>query len=163
MQSSPDLVLTGLDTERSHSLDGGMVRIFFRLSGPPPLGWSYVFTTTWQTVAYPLKRPTGVGGDSIWIDCIPEEVGMHHLERLKRAVEEANQKYREGVLLQTIQANHQLDAEAELRARLQAMSQTLYPPPPPAPRVLGSAFLGRLWQSFSPPEKRNAPVRIAAR
>ena len=70
--------------------------------------------TTWQTLIYPLKRPTGVDGDSIWIDCIPEEVGTHHLERLESAVEQSNKKYREAALLQAIHTSQKLEAEAQL-------------------------------------------------
>jgi hypothetical protein len=142
MKSFRDLKLIGLDTERSHAIAGGMVRIFFRLSEPPPLGWSYIFTTTWQSVVYPLKRPTGVDGDTIWIDCIPEEVGTYHLERLESAIEQSNKKHREAALLQAIHTSHQLEAEAQLRAKLQDMSQTLYPadasPPPRA--ILGQCI-----------------------
>src|SRR5438309_11862355 len=122
MRSFRDLKLIGLDTKRSHAIAGGIVRIFFRLSGPPPLGWSYTFTTTWQALADPLKPPTGVDGDTIWIDCIPEEVGTYHLEKLENAVEQANQDYREGVVLQAIHASGRLEAEAQLRSKLQDMS-----------------------------------------
>ena len=158
MKSLRDLKLIGLDAERSHAIAGGMVRIYFRLSGPPPLGWSYVFMTTWQTLIYPLKRPTGVDGDSIWIDCIPEEVGTHHLERLESAVEQSNKKYREAALLQAIHTSQKLEAEAQLRAKLQDMSQTLYPADAsdaaPAPRFWGSVFLGRLRRFFRPDRRQ---------
>lgn len=154
MKSLRDLKLIGLDAERSHAIPGGMVRIFFRLSGSPPLGWSYVFMTTWQVLLYPLKRSTGVDGDAIWIECIPEEVGTHHLERLESVVEQANKQYRDAALLQAIHASHKLEREAQLRSKLQDLSQTLYPAAepvvPPAPRFLGSAFFGRLWRLFTP-------------
>ena len=69
-KSFQDLKITGLDTEHSHAIAGAMVRIYFRLSNSPLLGWSYVFATTWSTVDYPLKRPAGVESGTIWIDCI---------------------------------------------------------------------------------------------
>ena len=155
--SLQDLKLIGLDAERSHAISGGLVRIVFRLSGPPPLGWSYVFTTTWQTVVYPMKRATGVDGDTIWIDCLAEEVEAYHLEQIKSAVEQTNKQYREGALLQAIHASHQREADAQLRSKLHDMSRTLYPTEASVatpPRDPGGGFLGRLWRFLSPRKRR---------
>jgi len=157
MKSLRDLKLIGLDAERSHAIAGGRVRIFFRLSETPPLGWSYVFMTTWKALD-PSKRPTGVDGDAICIDCIPEEMGPHYLERLEKAVEESNKTYRETALQQAIHTSHKIEADAQLRAKLQQLSQTLYPPTKPVvsatPRFLGSELLGRLWHFFMPTKRQ---------
>lgn len=92
-KSFQDLRITGLDSERSHAIAGALVRIYFQLSEPPPLGWSYIFTTTWQAARNPLKRQAGMEGDAIWIECIPEEVGASHIEALASTVTGTNVKY----------------------------------------------------------------------
>ena len=127
MKSLRDLSIIGLDTERSHAIGGEMVRVYFRVSSPPPLGWSYIFTTTWNTVVYPLKRPAGVESEAIWIDCIPEEVGTYHLERLEIAVAQTNAKYRDGARQQSANASHHAELEAQRRSKLRDLDQTLYP------------------------------------
>jgi len=149
MKSLRNLALIGLDTERSYAIAGQMVRIYFRLSGPPPLGWSYIFTTIWNEVIYPSKRPAGVESDRIWIDCIPEEVAAYHLERLESAVAQTNARYREGTRQQAFIASHQTELEAQLRSKLQDLSQTLYPEVEPVehdalPGHWASAFLAKL-------------------
>jgi hypothetical protein len=145
-----DLRITGLDTERSHAIAGALVRIYFQLSEPPPLGWSYIFTTVWQAVAYPLKRQAGMEGDAIWIDCIPEEIGTYHIKQLESAVAQANAKYRDGARQQRLKTNRQAELDVQLRSRLEDLSRTLYPvgelagSSGAAQRFLGSAFLAKL-------------------
>src|SRR5262245_41250155 len=160
MKSSQDLELVRLDTECSHPIAGAMVRIYFRLSGPPPLGWPYTFTSVWNEVVYPSKRPAGVEGDRIWIDCVPEEVGTHHLQQLKSAVAQTNARHREGARQQAINASQQAELEAQPRAKLQDLNRTLYPESVPldgntSPRFLGSAFFGRLWRLLFPKKRKS--------
>ncbi len=145
------LRVIGLATDRCHIIDGSIVRVHFRLSGSPPLGWSYTFTTVWQAVEYPHKRPAGVEGDFIWIDCIPEEVGAYHLERLEQAVTQANAEYRAKAVEQALNAERQAQLEAQLRSRLADLNRTLYPTNMPDSgadakrQSWGSAFIATIW------------------
>jgi hypothetical protein len=161
MKPVQDLKIAGLDTEHSHAIAGGMVRIYFRLSRPPPLGWSYIFTTTWNGVDYPLKRPAGVESDTIWIDCVPEEVGTHHLERLVSAVEQTNATYRYEARQQGIKASRQAELDAQLRSKLLDLNRTLYPADgvvdtSAPPRFWPGVFLAKLRQFLYPRKRRKS-------
>jgi len=158
LRSLQDLKVIGLDTERSHAIGGAMVRIYFRLSGPPPLGWSYIFTTTWNAGVHSLKRSVGVDSDRIWIDCTLEEVETYH-GRLESAVAQTNAKYREAARQQAINASHQAESEARLRLKLQDLSQALYPADEPidnssSPRFLSNALVTKLSRILSPSKRR---------
>ena len=122
-----DVTITGLNTERSHAAADGLVRIYFQLSGSPPLGWAYIFTSVWQTVQYPLKRQAGMEGGEIWIECLPEEVAPHHSDQLKRTVEAINMKYREKAIQTWLETSRQAGLNAEIRTKLQDLSRNLYP------------------------------------
>lgn len=146
-----DLRIVGLATERCHAIEGSLVRVHFRLSTSPPLGWSYIFTTVWQTVEYPLKRPAGVEGDVIWIDCAPEEVGLHHLEKLEKSVAQANTEFRAKAQQQALDAGRQAQLEAQLRSQIADLNRTLYPEAESATkgsakrRSWASGFLEKFW------------------
>ena len=160
-KSFQDLKITGLDTEHSHAIAGAMVRVYFRLSDPPPLGWSYVFATTWSTVDYPLKRPAGVESGTIWIDCIPEEIATHHFEQLQSAVARTNATYRDGARQQAIIASRQAELGAQLRSKLQDVSRTLYPVDGAVagsapPRYWGRAFLAKVRRFLFPSMRRKS-------
>jgi hypothetical protein len=121
------LRLVGLAADRCHIIEGSMVRVHFRLSSPPPLGWSYIFTTVWQSVQYPQKRPAGVEGDFIWIDCVPAEVRPNHIQKLEQAVARANLEYQSSVQTQVIDAERRTQLDAQLRSQLADLNRALYP------------------------------------
>jgi len=153
-KSFQDLRITGLDSERSHAIAGALVRIYFQLSEPPPLGWSYIFTTTWQAARNPLKRQAGMEGDAIWIECIPEEVGASHIEALASAVTGTNAKYRDETRQRVLNSRQQAEQDVQLRSRLEDLSRKLYPAKNAksievTPRFWGSTLIGRLLRIFS--------------
>jgi hypothetical protein len=82
--------------DRSHPIDGSpLFRVYLQLSGFAPDRWGACFDTFWNRVVfYSMKRHTGVEGDALWIECVPEEVKSHHLAQLHRAVSETNKAYR---------------------------------------------------------------------
>ena len=145
-----DLRITRVDADRSHAIPGAMVRVYFQLSEPSPLGWSYMFTTVWQAVTYPAKCPACVEGNPIWIDCRPEDVETHHLAQLERAVAQTNAKYQDAASQQALKASRQAELNAELQLRLNDLNRTLYPSDDlsdrvaPTPRLLGSKHLATL-------------------
>ena len=145
-----DLRVIGLATERCHAIPGSLVRLHFRLSSSPPLGWSYIFTTVWRTVQYPLKRPAGVEGDFIWIDCVPEEVGLHHLAKLEESVAKANAEFRAKAQQQALNAGRQAQLDAKLRSQIADLNRTLYPEAEPATRsnARQRSWISRLFAKF---------------
>ncbi len=141
------VTIARLDTDRSHAITGEAARVYFQLSGPPPLGWSYIFTTIWQTTAYPAKGQAGVENDALWIDCVPEEVVKHHFGRLTAAVQQANQQYGQKAQQQAFQEGQQAQADTVLRAKLEAVSRTLYPAPNLSEsRCEPGSFFGRMFR-----------------
>jgi len=155
-----DLQIVGLAAERCHTIEGSLVRVHFRLSSSPPLGWSYVFTTVWQSVQYALKRPAGVEGDVIWIDCVPEEVGAYHLEQLENAVAKTNDEFRAKAHQQSLDSGRQAQLEAQLRSQIANLNRTLYPaaeaPPYPCAKRKPSAggFFAKVWTLLWHSKKR---------
>jgi hypothetical protein len=122
-----DLRITGLLRERSYIIEAPILRIYFQLSEPPPLGWSYMFTAVWREVLYAAKRPAGVEGDAIWIDCVPEEVKDLHLSELERAVAQTNVNYESHRLKSTIAKQHKKALDSHSRARLDELGRSLDP------------------------------------
>lgn len=146
------LTIIRLDTERSYAVNETIARIYFQLSAPPPLGWSYIFTTIWQTMA--LKCHAEVDDGAIWIECVPEQVVTHHIGQLEVAVGQTNAAYCKGAQQQAFIARRQAQAEAQFRARLVDLGRILYPEEAPAyesdepERLCGSTFLARLRRMF---------------
>ena len=149
-----DLRVVGLATERCHTKDGSLVRVHFRLSGLPPLGWSYIFTTVWQAVQYSEKRPAGVEGDVIWIDCVPEEVGLYHLEKLEKSVAQTNAEFRAKAQQQALDGERQAQLEAQFRSQIADLNRTLYPEAESLTKSSAkrqswlSRFFARFWSSL---------------
>ena len=148
------LTIKRLDAGRSHAIAGAMARIYFQLSEPPPLGWSYTFTTIWQSLTYPSKCQAGVESDTIWIECVPEEVATYHFGQLEDAVAQTNAMFRQRAQEQAFLAGRNAQSDAELQARLEDLSRTLYPVDELAgdssepERLWGSLFLARLRRAF---------------
>src|SRR5690349_7223934 len=111
-----DLKIAGVAMERSHLIGGSLVRVHFRLSAAPPLGWSYIFATVWRAVQYPEKRPAGVEADTIWIDCNPDEVETCHLRNLDQAVSQANIEYKVKAQDQALNAGRRAQLESQQRS-----------------------------------------------
>lgn len=148
--SAPDkpfegLIIIGLAIERCHVIDGALARIYFRLSGSPPLGWSYVFTQVWQAAVPTKKRQAGVEGDAIWLECQPEEIPEGYLEDLKKVVAQANERFMESVRLQALNAETRARLEAKFLSQLKDLNRTLYPPKEPVAVTGSTGWLRDLW------------------
>ncbi len=121
------LTLAGLATDRCHLVEGSTVRLYFRLSNTAPIGWSYLFATVWQAVVYPDKARTGVEGDAIWVECVPDLLAAHHLPELENAVALTNEMYLEKTHQQALGMLRDTAVQAQLEAQLQELNQQLYP------------------------------------
>jgi hypothetical protein len=125
-----NLRIVGLVPELCHVATGELVRIYFQLSEPPPLGWAYIFTTLWRSIPCQTRRQIGVERDTIWIDCIPDEVVKSQLSQLEYAVEQASAIYREAAKEQAHKEKLQTQTNSELYSKLETLSRALYPKPP---------------------------------
>lgn len=91
-----DITLGEHLSDRSHPLKGAMYRVYLKLSEPPPSEWSDAFEHIWRReVYYSMKRPVGIEGGAIWIECVPEEIKQHHRKELEKAFSQTNTRYRE--------------------------------------------------------------------
>ena len=124
-----DLSITGLIGERCYAIEGSILRIHLRLSEPPPLGWSYLFTQVWQGVEYPGKRPAGIEDNALWIECAPEEVRACHLAQLEQALAETNSRYRAQNLQQEIAAERKRELGRLTHAKLDTLAKSFVPIP----------------------------------
>ena len=141
-KSFQGLEIVGLPAERCHATKGDLVRVYFQLSDSPPLGWAYIFTSVWRSLAYPMKRQTGVDGDTIWIDCIPDDVATCHWAQLQYAMTQANVIYQQKAQEQARDEARQKQLHSQLRFKLEELSQTLYPEP--APQVHHLSLIAKL-------------------
>ncbi len=158
-KSFQGLKIIGLATERCHEVKKPLVRMYFQLSEPPPLGWSYIFTTVWRPLAYPAKCQAGVEMDAIWIDCIPEEVKTNHIRHLEDALAQTNDIYKREAIKQANNKAYQVQLDSHLKLKLEELSQTLYPTAPPLTE--NRSLIKRLRSFFfqSGKEKKPLPVQ----
>jgi hypothetical protein len=133
-KSFQGLQIVALPAERCFVTKEDLVRVYFQLSEPTPLGWAYIFTSVWRSLAYPMKRQTGVDGDALWIDCVPEEIEPCHWLQLEYAVAQTNAIYQQKAQEQARDQERQKHSQMQLRSKLEELSQSLYPrPTPPVP------------------------------
>jgi hypothetical protein len=135
-----DVWIAGLDSTRSQVIDGGLARIYFQLSAPPPFGWSYIFTQVWQATEYAKKCQAGTESGAIWIDCKPEDLQPLHMEQLESALAQTNAKYRARLQEQSFSAIRQKELQLQLQSKLQDLGQILI-----------------RWKTLRKPAKRRRP------
>jgi hypothetical protein len=122
-----DLRITGLLSERCYVVEGSILRIYLQFSDTPPLGWSYMFSLVWQAVQYPAKRPAGVEGDTIWIECAPNEVKQYHLAELEGAVAQTNEYYRSSQVESVVAEQQEEELDSQIQAQLDELANSLNP------------------------------------
>lgn len=122
-----DVRITGLLSERCYVIEGSILRIYLQFSDAPPLGWSYMFSMVWQTVLYPAKCPAGVEGDTIWIECAPNEVKQYHLAELEGAVAQTNEYYRSSQAQSIAAEQQEEELDSQIRAQLDELANSLNP------------------------------------
>ncbi len=127
------LRITGLVADRCRVVEGSLVRIYFRLSSPPPVGWSYIFSTIWQDTDYPMKRAAAVDGDSVWVECLAEEIEPYHRHSLEDALVRTNAIYWERLCERRRHEWTRSAVEARFRSQIEELSLTLYPEEEVAP------------------------------
>jgi len=126
-KSFQDVKITGLLSERCYVIEGSILRIYLQFSDDPPLGWSYMFSMVWQTVEYPAKRPAGVEGDTLWIECAPKDVKEYHLAELERAVAQTNAYYRDSQEQRVAAEQQEQEWDSQVQAQLDELGRSLNP------------------------------------
>jgi hypothetical protein len=161
-KSFQSLKIVRMAIESCHATKGDLVRIYFQLSEPPPLGWGYIFTTVWRSMVYPMKRQTGVERDAIWIDCVPNEIATCHLKQLEYAVAQTSAIYCKEAQEQARDELSRAEQHARIRLKLEELNQTFYPAT--APGLKGGSIIAKWLRSIFPGRKQKPtlPVRPAA-
>jgi hypothetical protein len=123
-----DLQVVGVIEDRCYTVSGMSARIYLKLSQTPPLGWSYIFTTIWRKVQYPMKCEAGMEDGAIWVECPPAEFKQNHLAELERAVAETNQYFhaREQQRVEAARVRQSMDGGT--RSRIADLGRTFSPP-----------------------------------
>jgi len=161
-KSFQSLKIVRLAIESCHATKGDLVRIYFQLSEPPPLGWAYIFTTVWRSMVYPMKRQTGVERDALWIECVPSEIATCHLRQLEYAVAQTSAIYCKEAQEQARDELSRAEQNAQIRLKLEELNQTFYPATTPS---LQQVSIIVKWLRFIFPSRRQesvAPVRPGA-
>lgn len=156
-----DITITGHVLEdRCYIVRDTVLRVYLQLSGTPPLGWAFMFSSCWQALkeaktegclqasGSEAKPLAGVEGDSIWVECAPEELPGRYLPTLEKCVAQANAFFRPSLQQKAMarQAKRQLDLRA--RTQLRELRQTLgIPAALSEPKQRGP--LGRLFAAVS--------------
>jgi hypothetical protein len=107
------LRISALLKDRCYVTDKGSVRIQLELSEYPPLGWSYIFLTVWDSTDYPMKSRVGVEEDTLWVEGEGSEFKNRDLPEIQKAIDETNARYRTVLQEQILaeQKREQLDRE----------------------------------------------------
>jgi hypothetical protein len=121
-----DLRITGLIEDRCELISGNVTRIYLQLSEPPPLGWSYLFTSAWNAAGHLIPRKVGVDGDTLWIECGPAEL-LGHLPHIEAARQYANATHAAALQRRLAAEQARREREAEARAQLAALADQLNP------------------------------------
>ena len=96
------------------------------LSEQPPTEWAETFGAVWRAKRYSMLRSAHVQGDAIVIqDCGLDEVAEHHLPRLKEAVAETNDQYRENLTKSGMKEERKRDRENQHQGELDELEQKL--------------------------------------
>jgi hypothetical protein len=92
-----DIRITGLDTaatEQSPTAPG-LRHMYLSLSDSPPFVWTQIFDAERQFPRNTMWARAWIQGDSIVVDCVPEELEQYYLRDLKEDVTNSNTKFRE--------------------------------------------------------------------
>jgi hypothetical protein len=129
-----DLRVCGLIKERCYVTQRPLARIYLELSDSPPLGWSYILMSRWQTAACTEKARIGIDADTLWIECEPVSLKSHHLPELQKAISETNYRYRTALQDQTFAGQRREGLDREIMEQLDKLDLGLEPRPKPRRR-----------------------------
>lgn len=159
------LAIAGVASERCYSVEGSTFRIYLSLTSPPPPGWSYRFALVWQAMEHSAKRPLGIDGDTIWIECPPEEVRAIHLAELEQAIAIANERHQRAIEQKEAALERQRELLRQTQAQLDELADSFVPEEPsmdetdPTMQSDCKGICGFLRRIFATPAQRSSQGR----
>jgi hypothetical protein len=122
-----DITITGLATERTRQSDRaeGLRHMFLKLSVQPAAEWAQIFKAERQFPRHNTWRKAWIEGDSIVVDCVPEELETHHLKDLQVDLANTNLKYRDYLAKVEAQDRREQEAQAKENERLEDLKGRL--------------------------------------
>jgi hypothetical protein len=141
--------IDGLLNDRCYAVDGPILRLYFKLSSTPPLGWAYLFTQVWHSLDYPDKCRAGMEGDTLWIECAPDEVHEKHMWPLEFVLEQTNERYFREYLQSPINEDGQRELSRQTHMKLDELAKSLRPdgqhaPTKPSKKSPLGKFFGKI-------------------
>jgi len=122
-----NICIDGLLNDRCYAVDGPILRIYFKLSRTPPLGWAYLFNQVWHSLDYPDKCRAGMEGESLWIECAPDDVQEKHMWPLEFVLEQTNERYFKDYLQSPINTDGQRELSSQTHMKLDELAKSLRP------------------------------------
>ncbi|MEI7748716.1 MAG: hypothetical protein WCI81_06545 [Chlorobiaceae bacterium] len=122
-----DIRITGLDAKAMRDSDKGsaMRLMHLTLSKSPPSNWGILFDQERQFPRHSMWRRAWIEGRYIVVDCVPEEIGQHHLADLKQDVANTNQQYRAWLAQSAAASDRKQQEEKAERERIAALGSKL--------------------------------------
>jgi hypothetical protein len=99
--------------------------MYLTLSEQPPSVWSEIFDAERQFPRHSMWRRAWIQGDSIVVDCVPEELEKYHLRDLKEDVANSNTKFRAYLEQEERHAKAAQEAAQRERDRIEQLNKRL--------------------------------------
>lgn len=113
MTEFEDIKIVAMDDDASHpSGRGALMSIVLRLSETAPPKWADLFNLAWRQHFTMMKRNAHAFGDTIEVECMPDEVqGL--VNEFKTVIDQVNEQYRKmlGLAEQRMEARKNKEAE----------------------------------------------------
>jgi hypothetical protein len=103
----------------------GLRHMYLRLSARPPSEWQEFFDQQRQFPRHNMWREAWIEGNSIVVDCVPEEIEQYHLRDLKEDVANTNKNYRDYLARIAREREQQKQADQEEKSRLEDLKGRL--------------------------------------
>jgi KaiC/GvpD/RAD55 family RecA-like ATPase len=127
MNTFTDIRIVGLDTEATEqsATASGRRLMYLTLSEQPSSVWRDIFDAERQFPRHSMWRHAWIEGDSIVVDCVPEELEQYHLRDLKQDVANTNKKVRAYLEQEERRAKAAHDAAQRERDRIEQLKKRL--------------------------------------
>jgi hypothetical protein len=145
------LRISALLKDRCSVTENGLVRVQLELSEHPPLGWSYIFLSVWQSMDYPMKSRVGVEEDTLWVEGEASEFKNRDFPEIQKAIDETNTRYRTVLQEQILAEQKREQLDRKTLETILGLDLGLNPRPiKKRPNRWLRAYLGPLaWSAFS--------------
>jgi hypothetical protein len=100
-------------------------RVAITLSSKAPAEWAQDFNERWKMHFYTMKRNAKIQGDTLLIECVPEEIQKHHIPELQAVISATNLAYSESQLKQRHQEASRKAQEIENIEKIANLKKSL--------------------------------------